>query len=107
ASFGVLVVAALPSLLLLASFMSYAPNVSIDDPTSYGTLLRHFVDQTQLMALAGDEELFARTVPLLFLVLVLSALVERARSWRLERADGFLLAAGIALAAQLYGAKHL
>jgi hypothetical protein len=106
-SVGALVVAVLPSMLLLALFLGYAPPVAIDDPISYGTLLRHFVDQTHLMALGGEEEPFARTVPILFFLLVLLAAMERVRSWRLERADGFLLAAGIALAVQLYGAKHL
>jgi hypothetical protein len=102
-----LALALFPSAMLLAVFLQSAPSYSIARPRTFWPLLLNFLRQSNLATLSTDEALVAPAVPLLLLVLFAVAARERLATMRIERHDGFFLAALTALAMHLYGSRYM
>ncbi len=99
--------ALVPSLVLLAAFLRRAPRYRMGTGLTYPGILGNFVAQDGLVLVTTREALLAAGVTLLFGVALAAALVDRLRSPRIERRDGFLVAAVVALALHVLGSAHL
>lgn len=108
ARLSALLLAALPSLVLLAAYVIAAPSYRRPPTVSYATLAGNFARQTGLVLLTSREALFGIAVGAFFLVLTILTVRSRLlQAPTIERADGFLAAAAIGLAVHLYGAHNL
>lgn len=108
ARLSAVVLAALPSLVLLAAYLIAAPSYQGPRGVPYATLADNFALQTSLVLLTNREAPLAIAVSVFFVILaVLTVRTRLLESSVIERSDAFLAAAVIGLAIHLYGAHNL